>query len=192
MAMDGQPANRSGPERRAGARSRRPGRRFCRYRRRPRRSCSTTAAKLIDRNARDLRLRARPAPLLPAPPLPSNGLPERLELKSATRVDLPLGGPPGDWVAPTSFSATAPPAFRAKAGRIVVLALTNRAASPPSSTSTAITSACWTASTTAGSRSGWTRSRSSPARPSASPSWPNIPGAGLSSRSRPTGPRPGL
>ncbi|HET9584229.1 MAG TPA: multicopper oxidase domain-containing protein, partial [Bradyrhizobium sp.] len=31
----------------------------------------------------------RPAPLPPAPPLPSNGLPERLDLKNATRVDLP-------------------------------------------------------------------------------------------------------
>ncbi len=70
----------------------------------------------------------RQAPLPAAPPLPSNGLPERLELKGATRVDLPLGGPPGDWVTPASFAATAPPAFRAKAGRVVVLALTNRAA----------------------------------------------------------------
>ena len=70
----------------------------------------------------------RPAPLPPAPPLPSNGLPERLDLKSATRVDLALGGPQGDWVTPANFNATAPPAFRAKAGRTVVLALTNRAA----------------------------------------------------------------
>ncbi len=67
----------------------------------------------------------RPAPLPPAPPLPSNGLPERIELKGATRVDLPLGGPPGDWVPPAKFSATTPSAFRAKAGRVVVLALTN-------------------------------------------------------------------
>jgi FtsP/CotA-like multicopper oxidase with cupredoxin domain len=70
----------------------------------------------------------RPAPLPPAPPLPSNGLPERLDLKNAIRVDLPLSGPSGDWVPPAKFSATAPPAFRAKAGRVVVLALTNRAA----------------------------------------------------------------
>ena len=35
----------------------------------------------------------RPRPLPPAPPLPSNGLPERIELKGATRVDLALGGP---------------------------------------------------------------------------------------------------
>ena len=70
----------------------------------------------------------RTAPLPPAPPLPSNGLPERLDLKNATRVDLALGGPQGDWVTPAKFNATAPPAFRVKAGRTVVLALTNRAA----------------------------------------------------------------
>jgi FtsP/CotA-like multicopper oxidase with cupredoxin domain len=70
----------------------------------------------------------RPVPLPPAPPLPSNGLPERLDLKNATRIDLPLGGSPGDWVTPASFAAGALPAFRAKAGRVVVLALTNRAA----------------------------------------------------------------
>ena len=70
----------------------------------------------------------RPAPLPPAPPLPSNGLPERLDLKNATRIDLPLGGPPGDWVTPAKFIAAAPPAFRVKGGRTVVLALTNRAA----------------------------------------------------------------
>jgi FtsP/CotA-like multicopper oxidase with cupredoxin domain len=70
----------------------------------------------------------RNLPLPPAPPLPSNGLPERLDLKNAIRVDLPLGGPPGDWVSPGKFIATAPLAFRAKVGRTVVLALTNRAA----------------------------------------------------------------
>ena len=70
----------------------------------------------------------RPAPLSPAPPLPSNGLPAQLDLKSALRVDLTLGAAAGEWVPPTSFAATAAPAFRAKAGRIVVLALTNRAA----------------------------------------------------------------
>jgi FtsP/CotA-like multicopper oxidase with cupredoxin domain len=70
----------------------------------------------------------RRAPFLPAPPLPSNGLPERIELKGATRIDLAVGGPQGDWVTPTNFAATAPPAFRVKIGRTVVLALTNRAA----------------------------------------------------------------
>jgi FtsP/CotA-like multicopper oxidase with cupredoxin domain len=70
----------------------------------------------------------RPAPPPPTPPLPSNGLPERLDLKNATRIDLSLGGPPGDWVPSGKFVTTAPPAFRAKTGRTVVLALTNRAA----------------------------------------------------------------
>jgi FtsP/CotA-like multicopper oxidase with cupredoxin domain len=69
----------------------------------------------------------RAAPLPPAPPLPSNGLPERLELKNALRVDLTLGGAQTDWATPANFVASATPAFRAKTGRIVVLALTNRA-----------------------------------------------------------------
>jgi FtsP/CotA-like multicopper oxidase with cupredoxin domain len=70
----------------------------------------------------------RPAPLPPAPPLPSNGLPERIELKGATRIDLASGGPSGDWMRPTDFTATSAPAFRVKTGRTVVLALTNRSA----------------------------------------------------------------
>ncbi|WP_244541812.1 multicopper oxidase family protein [Afipia sp. GAS231] len=70
----------------------------------------------------------RPAPQPAAPPLPSNGLPAQLDLKSASRVDLALGGPPAEWGPPATFSKNAPPAFRAKAGRTVVLALTNRAA----------------------------------------------------------------
>ncbi len=70
----------------------------------------------------------RPAPLPPAPPLPSNGLPERLDLKGATRIDLSLGGPPTEWGLPANFSKSSPPVFRVKAGRTVVLALTNRAA----------------------------------------------------------------
>ena len=47
----------------------------------------------------------RRAPLVPAPPLPSNGLPAQLDLKSALRVDLTLGGPPSDWVTPANFAA---------------------------------------------------------------------------------------
>jgi FtsP/CotA-like multicopper oxidase with cupredoxin domain len=69
----------------------------------------------------------RAAPLPPAPPLPSNGLPAQLDLKNALRVDLTLGVP-ADWVTPANFAASAPPAFRTRAGRVVVLALTNRAA----------------------------------------------------------------
>jgi Multicopper oxidase len=70
---------------------------------------------------------ARPTPLPPPPPLPSNGLPARLDLKSALRVDLALDGP--GWIVPTSSGASSAPApaVRAKAGRVVVLALTNRA-----------------------------------------------------------------
>jgi FtsP/CotA-like multicopper oxidase with cupredoxin domain len=69
----------------------------------------------------------RPAPLAPAPPLPSNGLPAQLGLKNAQRFDLTLGGPQADWVTPANFVTSAAPAFRARAGRTVVLALTNRA-----------------------------------------------------------------
>ena len=68
---------------------------------------------------------ARPTPLPPPPPLPSNGLPVRLDLKSALRVDLALDGP--GWIALTSSGASSAPAFRVKAGRVVVLAITNRA-----------------------------------------------------------------
>ena len=79
-------------------------------------------ARLIASNEPPIRNAVLPA----APPLPSNGLPAQFDLKNALRIDLPLGGSQTDWVAPSKFSATAPPAFRAKAGRTVVLALTNR------------------------------------------------------------------
>ncbi len=72
----------------------------------------------------------RDAPLPDAPPLQSNGLPAQLELKNALRFEVALGGPQADWVIPAKFATTAPPAFRAKAGRTVVLALTNRADKP--------------------------------------------------------------
>jgi FtsP/CotA-like multicopper oxidase with cupredoxin domain len=70
----------------------------------------------------------RAAPLPPAPPLPSNGLPDRLDLKNAVRLELPLNGP--EWVPPGRFSVSSPPALQAKTGRTVVLALTNRAQVP--------------------------------------------------------------
>jgi FtsP/CotA-like multicopper oxidase with cupredoxin domain len=69
----------------------------------------------------------RNALLAAALPLPSNGLPDRLELRNALRVDLPLNGPQAGWTAPATFPASAAPAFKAKPGRVVVLALTNRA-----------------------------------------------------------------
>jgi FtsP/CotA-like multicopper oxidase with cupredoxin domain len=72
----------------------------------------------------------RSAPLPAAAPLPSNGLPLQLDLKNALRVDLTLGGAPTDWMTPVNFAAASAPAFRAKPGRTVVLALTNRASIP--------------------------------------------------------------
>jgi FtsP/CotA-like multicopper oxidase with cupredoxin domain len=63
----------------------------------------------------------------PAPALPSNGLPSRLDLKSALRVDLPIGGDQKDWLPPAMFAAATPPAFHARSGHTVVLSLTNRA-----------------------------------------------------------------
>jgi FtsP/CotA-like multicopper oxidase with cupredoxin domain len=69
----------------------------------------------------------RAAPLPAAVPLPSNGLPNQLDLKNAQRFDVTLGGPQADWVTPAHFAVSAAPAFRAKTGRTVVLALTNRA-----------------------------------------------------------------
>jgi FtsP/CotA-like multicopper oxidase with cupredoxin domain len=72
----------------------------------------------------------RAAPLPAALPLPSNGLPAQLDLKNALRIDLTLGGPQVDWVTPANFVSSPAPAFRVKAGRTVVLALTNRANAP--------------------------------------------------------------
>jgi FtsP/CotA-like multicopper oxidase with cupredoxin domain len=68
----------------------------------------------------------RDAALPAAPPLPSNGLPNRLDLKNALRVDLTLGGTQAEWVTPGRFASSAAPAFRIKAGRTVALALSNR------------------------------------------------------------------
>ena len=71
---------------------------------------------------------ARAAPLPPPPPLPSNGLRLQFDLKNALRADLPLSGP--EWIVTSSLAATPKPAFRAKAGRIVVLAVSNRTDKP--------------------------------------------------------------
>ncbi|QWG25740.1 multicopper oxidase domain-containing protein [Bradyrhizobium sediminis] len=68
----------------------------------------------------------RDTPLPAAAPLPPNGLPAQLDLKGALRIDLALGGPRADWTIPADFTNSSGPAFRAKAGRTVVLALTNR------------------------------------------------------------------
>jgi FtsP/CotA-like multicopper oxidase with cupredoxin domain len=75
----------------------------------------------------------RDKPLPAAGPLPSNGLPAQLDLKNAVRVDLALGSPAApqpDWLSPAALGAATPPAFRIKAGRTAVLALTNRSATP--------------------------------------------------------------
>ena len=61
-----------------------------------------------------------------APPLPSNGLPDKLDLKRAQRFDVPLGAGQSGWIKPEAFAVSAAPSFRAKAGRPVVLALSNR------------------------------------------------------------------
>ena len=67
----------------------------------------------------------RPAPLPEARALPDDGLPARLDLRGALRIDLALEG--REWVMPAGFSASTPPAFKAKRGRTIVLALSNRA-----------------------------------------------------------------
>jgi FtsP/CotA-like multicopper oxidase with cupredoxin domain len=69
----------------------------------------------------------RPDMLPAAAPLPSNGLPARLDLKTALRIDIPIGADQANWLPPATFAATTPAAFRAKTGRTVVLSLTNRA-----------------------------------------------------------------
>jgi FtsP/CotA-like multicopper oxidase with cupredoxin domain len=79
-------------------------------------------ARLVASKEPPLRDAALPAAL----PLLSNGPPNRLDLKNALRVDLTLGGSPAEWVAPGNFASSAAPAFRTKAGRTVVLALSNR------------------------------------------------------------------
>ena len=66
--------------------------------------------------------------LLPPPqPLPSNDLPEKLDLKGALRFDVALGAPDAGWTRTANFSTASAPAFRAKAGRTVVLAVKNPA-----------------------------------------------------------------
>lgn len=75
----------------------------------------------------------RSAPLPPPDPLPSNGLPEKLDLKNAQRTELVLDGlsqaQPG-WTLPAAYAPTLRPAFRAQQNRTVVVALVNRATTP--------------------------------------------------------------
>ncbi len=67
----------------------------------------------------------RPTRLPPPGPLPSNGLPANLDLRGALRFDVALGAADAGWVRPSSFTASATPAFRTKAARTVVLAVKN-------------------------------------------------------------------
>jgi FtsP/CotA-like multicopper oxidase with cupredoxin domain len=70
--------------------------------------------------------KVRAAPLPPAPALPANDRPGELDLKGALRAELTLAASEAGWVGPANFATAAAPAFRAKWGRTVVLALTNR------------------------------------------------------------------
>lgn len=69
----------------------------------------------------------RRAALPPPQPLPSNDLPEKLDLKGALRFDVALGALDAGWTRTANFSTASAPAFRAKAGRTVVLAVQNPA-----------------------------------------------------------------
>ncbi|OYU86291.1 MAG: copper oxidase [Bradyrhizobiaceae bacterium PARB1] len=72
----------------------------------------------------------RAAPLAVGPPLPSNGLPDQIDLKNATRFDLALGAPESGWIRPLDLGPSTVPAFKAKSGKPVVLTLTNKASAP--------------------------------------------------------------
>ena len=62
---------------------------------------------------------------LPAgPPLPADKASGELPFSGALRIDLPLGAGAA-WVGPAQLSSALPPAFRARAGQTVVLALAN-------------------------------------------------------------------
>ncbi|WP_234683867.1 multicopper oxidase family protein [Bradyrhizobium monzae] len=69
----------------------------------------------------------RRAALPPPEPLPSNNLPEKLDLKGALRFDVALGALDAGWTRTANFSTASAPAFRAKSGRTVVLAVMNPA-----------------------------------------------------------------
>jgi FtsP/CotA-like multicopper oxidase with cupredoxin domain len=74
----------------------------------------------------------RDAPLPLAPQLPDNGLPPQIPFQGAQRFELAIGAPApdADWAAAERISTQLAPAFRARRGRAVVLAITNRAAMP--------------------------------------------------------------
>jgi hypothetical protein len=63
-------------------------------------------------------------------PLPSNGLPDKIDLQRALRVSLAFDGTATDWIAPTNLTSLGADVFRVKRGRAVVLTLANRATTP--------------------------------------------------------------
>lgn len=69
----------------------------------------------------------RRVPLPRPPPLPQNDLPEKFDLRGALRFDVAFGATDAGWARPANFSTASAPAFRAKPGRTVVLALKNPA-----------------------------------------------------------------
>lgn len=71
----------------------------------------------------------RSAPLQPAAALTTTGLPARLDLQGALRTDLSLD-PNTQWVSPVKFDAATAPAYRAKRGRTVVMAIANPTGAP--------------------------------------------------------------
>jgi FtsP/CotA-like multicopper oxidase with cupredoxin domain len=87
-----------------------------------------TAAKPIARLTVSKDGPLRPAPLPDAGPLPSNGLPARLDLQNAIRADVSLD--PKAWATPADFVSTSAPACRVKRGRTAVLAITNPTSAP--------------------------------------------------------------
>ena len=74
----------------------------------------------------------RDAALPLAGPLPDNGLPAKMPFQNAQRFELAVGTSPaeGEWLASERAALQAAPAFRARRGRTVMLALTNRAPTP--------------------------------------------------------------
>ena len=72
----------------------------------------------------------RSAPLSPAQPLQRSGLPARLPLQGAQRFTLSFGAEATEWHPADGLSLTLPPAFRARRGQTVVLAITNHSQAP--------------------------------------------------------------